>query len=701
MAGRMISLILPYWDRQEAADKALTVIWTQYADMVKAEELEVIVVDDGNKIPFVCPISAGFLNLRVVRLPSKDPPKSCVTPWNAGVAAATGDIIAISCIEVLHDKPVLAQLADSVEDGKCVLAAAYCPEESKWHCHSSVTVPDCPPGTGLPFLAVMRREDFVPFDEDFRDGAGYEDRDWIRSMVKANRRFLIRDDLAVTHPKSGAHIKWPAGYFERNLDIYQRKWSESITFVCLKAGKEFGPEYVNILHDMVRRNLPDGFRGRFVCLTDDPEGLNAGIEVMTLPDDLEKWWGKLYLFKRGLFPDGARMVFMDLDTLITGPLEGIFAYRGKFATLNDFYYPERVGPAVMLWEAGNYAATIWDEWVSKGKPRHPMGDLWWIGQLDHGRFANRADKLQKLFPGAFASFKANCNPYPPKGSKVVCFHGRPRPHEAEEPWVQMVWRIGGGGLSELTAIANTDSAAVAWNVRYACSKGLPELSYGPKNDAIAVLVGGGPSLAKTLPEVRRLVQEGAQVYAVNGAANYLAEHGIEVDYQVVIDARPKNSAFVKGNAKTVYVASQCAPETLDAAGKSAVLCHMNTAGITDWLPEGERLLLSSGTTVGLAAMAIAHVKGHSVIHLHGYDSSYEENHHAYPQSMNDDDQVIDAVCEGQHFKCAPWMLMQVNQFQELTEKLADDGVTIVVSGDGLLPFVSRQMMLQNLKLEEV
>ena len=31
-----------------------------------------------------------------------------------------------------------------------------------------------------------------------------------------------------------------------------------LNVICLKAGKAYGPEYVNILFDMVRRSLTDG-----------------------------------------------------------------------------------------------------------------------------------------------------------------------------------------------------------------------------------------------------------------------------------------------------------------------------------------------------------------------------------------------------------------------------------------------------------
>lgn len=219
-----ISLILPYWKRQAAADKALAMLAEQYQNL----DLEVIVVDDGDPEPFRVPLLD--MSLVCMRLPKKLAPKSPVTAWNRGVEIATGDLIALSCIEVLHQKPVLAEMAEELfERGPkaYVLAAAWCPEQQAWHCHSTVHFPDCPAGTGTTFCALMRRELYQEvggFDEVYRDGAGWEDRDFIHRLVRAGAEFVIRDDLVVTHPKSGAQIRWGAEQFARNEAIYRERW---------------------------------------------------------------------------------------------------------------------------------------------------------------------------------------------------------------------------------------------------------------------------------------------------------------------------------------------------------------------------------------------------------------------------------------------------------------------------------------------
>ena len=695
----MISLILPYWDRQEAADRAFALLDRHYRGL----DLEVIVVDDGNRVPFRAPDTG--LNVRVIRLPLKDEPKSPCTCWNVGVEAARGDIVVLSCVEILHESPVLEQMADAVREigpKGYVLAAAWCPDEGKWHCHSTVNPPFNAVGTGQAFCGAMFKalyHEAGGWDEEYRDGAGYEDCDFINRMLKAGAVFVKRDDLVVTHPKDGARIAWKPEMFARNRDLYARKWPEipmglHTTFVCLKAGPMYGPEYVNILHDMVRRNLPLGYPGRFVCITDDPSGLDPGIETIALPADLERWWGKLWMFKRGLFPDGSRMIFMDLDTVIVGRLDRLVGYRGQFATLRDLGGGAGLGPAVIAWEAGAFVASIWEEWDAQGRPRHPGGDLWWMTNLDQGRFPKRIDILQDLFPGDFRSYKLECQPVFAPGTRVVCFHGEPRPHNCAVQWVQDCWKVGGDTAAELYATANTHRRKMVENTRASLARGLPALAYGKPNAEQAVIVGGGPSLKDTLGEIRWRASQGQVIFATNGAGRYLVDNGIAPDHLVILDSRPENAAFVLPDAH-LFAASGCDPAVFDAA-KTATIFHVNTTGIEEALPPGDHMLISTGSTVGLIAIGIAHVMGFRVFHLHGFDSSYDDpaDHHAYTQALNDGDAVVECVAAGERFRCAPWMLLQVQQFQSLAAQLANEGCVITVAGRGLLPHVAREMGTQ-------
>ena len=48
-----------------------------------------------------------------------------------------------------------------------------------------------------------------------------------------------------------------------------------INIVCVKWGTKYGPEYVNVLRAMIKRNL--SLPHRFICFTDNKTGLNADI----------------------------------------------------------------------------------------------------------------------------------------------------------------------------------------------------------------------------------------------------------------------------------------------------------------------------------------------------------------------------------------------------------------------------------------
>lgn len=463
-----------------------------------------------------------------------------------------------------------------------------------------------------------------------------------------------------------------------------------LTVCCVQSGNyaDRGAQYVNTLFDMVRRNLEAGFPGSFVCFTDNPKGLADDIEARPLPEcGLFGWWNKLALFKPGLFPDGERIVFLDLDTVIVGRLEEIFDYARDFAVLSDFYQPHKGASGVMLWRAG-YADKIWTEWEAKDRPMVSGGDGAWIDSV----FPD-ADRLQDLYPGMFASFKADCNPYPPAKSSVVCFHGLPRPHDCGG-WVEMIWSVGGGTATELVDEINTAKEQVISNIQSACCRNLPWLSMKDPHGKEIAIIGGGPSLAESIGEIKLKSENGTVIAALNGTADFLHKNGIRVDWHIALDARPENVRFVKsGVAEQYWIASQCHPslfDTLAAWVKEVTIFHPHVQDIEKYLiGTGEVTLVGGGSTIGLISISLAYTQGFRKIHLYGYDSSYrDENHHAYVQPENDNENCVEALVGNRRFKAAAWMIRQVQEFQMTAQYLADLDCEIHVHGDGLLPYTA-------------
>ncbi len=465
-----------------------------------------------------------------------------------------------------------------------------------------------------------------------------------------------------------------------------------INIACVKVGNKYSSEYVNILFDMVRRNLIEGTPGKFICFTDDAEGLNEGIEVRSVPSDLAGWWAKLYLFSSEAFAEGERVIYFDLDVVITGALEPLLDYSGNFAALRDNGVEGQINSSIMLWSAGK-VNQIWDEWVTQGKPKLVSSDQVWIGNL-----LPHIDILQYLYPEKFYSFKLEClnEKTPPKGAMVVYFHGEPRPHQCNIEWVKNVWKIGGGTADDLLMVCNTEVEKIKSNIRAACKKDVLWIAQLPQHFGHAVIVGGAPSLKNHIEQIREMALAGHAIFATNNTVKFLLENGITPRYQVIVDARESNSAFIQedGPGESVLLASQCHPSVFDAAQErhNVKLWHCLTPEIDGAIenPDGKQeCIIACGSTVGLSSMGLAFTLGYRVLHLFGMDSCYSDGvHHAYAQPANDSEIVLEARCYGRTFKASAWMLHQANQFQELAGILMAEDCTIVVHGTGLIPWIA-------------
>jgi glycosyltransferase involved in cell wall biosynthesis len=226
----LISIVLPYWKRAEVARKCLALYAKHYGGWL---DFEVVLVDDGSH-DFECD---EYPWLTIERLPKKDGPKNPCVPINRGVAASVGDVIVLSGPDILHNSPVLVQmymqLRELGENGY-VLAACWYEREKQWHCHSHITADGWhqntrqPKGSGFHFCAMFNRtlwDRAGGFDEDYRDGAYFDDPDWVNRVARAGAVFKIRDDLVVEHTRDdGAYTDWPGGAADRNKALFMQKW---------------------------------------------------------------------------------------------------------------------------------------------------------------------------------------------------------------------------------------------------------------------------------------------------------------------------------------------------------------------------------------------------------------------------------------------------------------------------------------------
>lgn len=455
---------------------------------------------------------------------------------------------------------------------------------------------------------------------------------------------------------------------------------------CVCVGEGYSPTYVEVLYSMIRRNLSAGFRGRFIVFTDNPSAFAsmAGVQTRRVPERFKGWWAKLYLFSPGAFLKGERVLYFDLDTVITGDLDAIAGYTGPFTMLQDAYRKSGFQSSVMAWQAGSMMTSMcWDDWADAGYPEVDGGDQAWIEAtmpIDQ--------PLQALFPKKFRSYKLDCMEFVPRGTAVVFFHGQPKPHECLN-WVREVWKLSD---EKLFFALNVKEDALKANIQHALDKP----TWLKKRDGTAlsaVIVGGGPSLANDGWRIRGYQLSGAVVFATNNTYRYLKEQGITPDCHVMHDAREANLEFVPAEGPCYY-ASQCHPTVLDAAGSRLICWHPYSESCLEVLgdnPTGP-IMVAGGSTVGLNAIALAYILGHRHFMLFGFDSSYSGGgHHAYAQKLNDGELILEVQAYGETFQAAPWMIQQAEQFCALARQLIQLGCTFSVSGEGLLPTMAANM----------
>lgn len=243
------------------------------------------------------------------------------------------------------------------------------------------------------------------------------------------------------------------------------------TIITLKWGNCYSADYVNKLRRAVARHLSQPHR--FVCFTDDATGLDPGIDALPIPDiDLPPdaaitGWRKLCLFRPDLPIEGVGL-FLDLDLVITGPLDDFFSFGdiSQVPIIQNwvpwhkklFRADPRIGNSSVFRFHLNHCAFVWEQF-------HHEKD-WALANFrpPQSYLTHCIRPRMTFWPDNWVrSFKRHCRPaFPlnllltprlPAATKIVAFHGRPNPHEVingykgskihhhtrATPWVAKHW----------------------------------------------------------------------------------------------------------------------------------------------------------------------------------------------------------------------------------------------------------------------
>lgn len=234
---------------------------------------------------------------------------------------------------------------------------------------------------------------------------------------------------------------------------------------------------------------------------------------------------------------------------------------------------------------------------------------------------------------------------------------------------------------------NTPEEEIDRHIIENSKKNLEWIMASEPHDGTAILCGGGPSIKNHVEDICRLKIAGGTVFALNGAAKWLIDQGIEVDYQTILDAKRETASLVEPRAKNHLFSSQCNPETVDSV--RPILYHLNNVDVEKLFPQERRerggyALVGGGVSVGITSMVLSYVMGFREIHLFGYDSSHENSTHAYEQPMNKFIPNCEVEWGQKTYTCSMPMKAQAEAFPTWAKQLQQAGCKLSVYGKGLL-----------------
>lgn len=237
--------------------------------------------------------------------------------------------------------------------------------------------------------------------------------------------------------------------------------------LCMKWGHAYSARDVNVLYAMVRRHTHHPLR--FICLTDDPTGIDPRVEVRELPTldvpatHAHQPWLKLAA------PSAVRdlegdVLFLDLDIVVRDSIDVFFTFEpGRFCIIHDWSHPERRegNSSVYRFPAKSltHLVAAFERQGRRIVETYPNEQVWLTRQ------AETCFRTIAFWPDPWCvSFKRHClgnrlqalirPAREPLAAKIIVFHGHPKPGEAirgewkgrlkfmhPTPWIEAHWRL--------------------------------------------------------------------------------------------------------------------------------------------------------------------------------------------------------------------------------------------------------------------
>lgn len=247
---------------------------------------------------------------------------------------------------------------------------------------------------------------------------------------------------------------------------------------------------------------------------------------------------------------------------------------------------------------------------------------------------------------------------------------------------------------------NTSRETIIDNIRNSIQRQLPQLYPHPENPQHVALIGGGWSLDDTYEELRQLYFDGVKLVALNGSAKWLMERNLRPSMHIILDARAENAQFIQPIPKIKrFFASQVNDlvfETAAYQGDEVYIFHAIADGadietsVLDEFYHKRWLKIPTAGTVGITSIMLLRMLGFRYQHLFGIDSCFSPKergkHHAYAQSLNDNDGSAIFNIAGRDFECSAWQASQAKNFMDMLS-INGEFIELEVHGDGMLAHI--------------
>lgn len=240
------------------------------------------------------------------------------------------------------------------------------------------------------------------------------------------------------------------------LSVVCFKWTRQKSGFRIPHNCDYSAKHVNIFYNMIERNLT--IPHRFICVTDNKEGINKEIEIVDMWDDWMELGGcycRLKVFSKEMREIlGDRFVCLDLDCIIVGNLDKTFSRREDFVILKYPYENSRTaicqyyGGGLIMMDAG-CRSFIWENFTEQSTKttRQRSRDKQLVGS-DQAWISHCLDEKEAVFSlkdGVYNysmlkqaySFKQGRLP---SNAKIIQMPGQYDPSLCEEDFLRKFWR---------------------------------------------------------------------------------------------------------------------------------------------------------------------------------------------------------------------------------------------------------------------